>query len=67
MNRGQRTEDSGQWTEDSGQWTEDSGQLIVDRGQFVFNVCILRGEHGMPPQRRQGQVPKNPLPPFRPQ
>ena len=29
----------------------------------VFNVCILRGEHGMLPQSIQGQVPKNPSDP----
>ena len=41
---------------------------------FKFNVgiessslCVLWDEHGMLPQRKQGQVPKNPLPPSKPQ
>ena len=38
-----------------------------DTSGFVFNVCVLWSEQRMPPQRKQGQVPKNPLPPSKPQ
>ena len=32
-----------------------------------FIYILYPNEHGMLPQRKQGQVPKNPLPPSKPQ